>query len=119
MRPSVHSARDESIDVARAVAILGMFVIHAVLVLATAVPTQGASGFVLWWCDGRAAATFVTLAGFGVARLAARHDHAEGLRVLHRRALVLWVMGVANLMIWPGDILRVYGVALLPREHAS
>ncbi len=113
MTPTVHSARDESIDVARAVAILGMFVIHAVLVLATAVPTQGASGFILWWCDGRAAATFVTLAGFGVARLAARHDHAEGLRVLHRRALVLWVMGVANLMIWPGDILRVYGVALL------
>jgi uncharacterized protein len=106
-------ARDASMDVARAIAILGMFVIHAVLVLATQLPTQGVSGFVLWWCDGRAAATFVTLAGFGVAKLAARYEHAEGMRVLHRRALVLWVMGVANLVIWPGDILRVYGVALL------
>jgi uncharacterized membrane protein YeiB len=105
--------RDDAIDVARAIAILGMFVIHAVLVLSTSVPTTGVSGFVLWWCDGRAAATFVTLAGFGVARLASRSDEATGARLLRRRALVLWMMGVVNLIVWPGDILRVYGVALL------
>ena len=32
---------------------------------------------------------------------------------LRKRALILWIMGLWNLMIWPGDILRVYGVALL------
>lgn len=105
--------RDDAIDVARAIAILGMFVIHAVLVLSTAVPTTGFTGFALWLCDGRAAATFVTLAGFGVARLASRADSATGARLLRRRALVLWIMGVVNLVVWPGDILRVYGVALL------
>jgi len=68
---------------------------------------------ILWWCDGRAAATFVTLAGFGVARLAVKYPGHEGSRLLRRRAAVLAVLGVINHAIWPGDILRVYGVALL------
>ncbi len=105
--------RDEAIDVARAIAILGMFIIHAVLVLGTSVPQSGVSGFVLWLCDGRAAATFVTLAGFGVARLVAKHPPEQAARTLRRRAAVLWTLGVVNLVVWPGDILRVYGVALL------
>jgi uncharacterized protein len=105
--------RDEAIDVARAVAILGMFVIHAVLVLAVSYPRTGTAAFLLWLCDGRAAATFVTLAGFGVARLAAKDARVVATQTLHRRALALWVLGVLNLIIWPGDILRVYGVALL------
>lgn len=109
--PPAH--RDEAIDVARAMAILGMFVIHAVLVLGAFYPRTGASAFVLWLCDGRAAATFVTLAGFGVARLAAKDTPDLAARTLRRRALALWVLGVLNLVIWPGDILRVYGVALL------
>lgn len=104
--------RDEAIDVVRAVAILGMFVIHAVLVLSADFPRSGGSAVVLWLCDGRAAATFVTLAGFGVSRLAAKYTNDMGRRILHRRALVLWAMGVLNLIIWPGDILRVYAVAL-------
>ncbi len=105
--------RDDAIDVARAIAILGMFVIHAVLVLAVAYPRSGPLAFVLWVCDGRAAATFVTLAGFGVARLAARRATSNVDVTLRKRALILWAMGVLNLIIWPGDILRVYGVALL------
>jgi len=109
--PPAH--RDEAIDVARAMAILGMFAIHAVLVLGAFYPRTGASAFVLWLCDGRAAATFVTLAGFGVARLAAKDTPDIAARTLRRRALALWVLGVLNLVIWPGDILRVYGVALL------
>lgn len=105
--------RDDAIDVARAVAILGMFVIHAVLVLSVTYPRSGPLAFVLWVCDGRAAATFVTLAGFGVARLAAKHPIANADITLRKRAVILWTMGVLNLIIWPGDILRVYGVALL------
>jgi uncharacterized membrane protein YeiB len=31
----------------------------------------------------------------------------------HRRALVLWIMGVVDLIVWPGDVLRVYDVAFL------
>ncbi len=106
------SARDDAIDVTRSIAILGMFVIHAVLVLAAAYPRSGPSAIVLWLCDGRAAATFVTLAGFGVSRLYARYSADIGGQLLRRRALILWAMGVLNLIVWPGDILRVYAVAL-------
>jgi uncharacterized membrane protein YeiB len=105
--------RDDAIDVARAIAILGMFLIHAVLVLAAAYPRSGPLAFVMWVCDGRAAATFVTLAGVGVARLASKYPAALADVTLRKRALILWIMGVLNLIIWPGDILRVYGVALL------
>jgi uncharacterized protein len=104
--------RDDAIDVVRALAILGMFVIHAVLVLAAAFPLSGPTAFVLWLCDGRAAATFVTLAGFGVARLVAKTPPALVRRTLRMRALMLWGLGILNLTIWPGDILRLYGVAL-------
>lgn len=112
MTTSAAPSRDEAIDVARAIAILGMFVIHAVLVLSASYPRSGGSALVLWLCDGRAAATFVTLAGFGVSRLAAKYPSEVGHRLLRRRALVLWIMGVLNLIVWPGDILRVYAVAL-------
>jgi uncharacterized membrane protein YeiB len=54
----------------------------------------------------------VTLAGFGVARLAAKGSAMRTGRTLRRRALLLGIMGVLNLVIWPGDILRVYAVAL-------
>jgi uncharacterized protein len=113
MMAVIPAPRDEAIDVARAFAILGMFVIHAVLVLGTSVPSGGMTGVVVWMCDGRAAATFVTLAGFGVARLAAKQSGSDMTRTFWRRALVLWTLGVLNLVFWPGDILRVYGVALL------
>lgn len=82
MRPS---HRDEAIDVARAVAILGMFIIHAVLVLGSSFPTSGPAAFVLWLCDGRAAATFVTLAGFGVVRLVAKYPPEQAVRTLRPR----------------------------------
>jgi uncharacterized membrane protein YeiB len=108
----VSPPRDSAVDAVRAIAILGMFVIHAVLVLGAQYLTSGFEAAVLWICDGRAAATFVTLAGFGVATLWARAPEHERDALLRKRALVLWVAGVLNLVIWPGDILRLYGVAL-------
>ncbi len=104
--------RDTAVDAARAMAILGMFVIHAVLVLATEYPKTGVEAAVMWLVDGRAAATFVTLAGFGVATLWRKLPDTDRDTVLRKRALVLWTAGVLNLIIWPGDILRLYGIAL-------
>ena len=34
-------------------------------------------------------------------------------KTLTNRGLFLLVVGFVNLLIWPGDILRVYGVSLL------
>ena len=70
--------------------------------------------------QGRAAATFVVLAGVG-ASLMARSARASGdagarravRRALLRRALFLGVLGTAFLTIWPADILHYYGAWML------
>ena len=54
---------------------------------------------------GRAAATFVTLAGMGAVLLGER-------RVLLRRALFLGVVGYGWYELWPGDILHFYAFYL-------
>lgn len=94
--------RSPGLDVARAIAIFGMFVVHAGLVLA---PADEHVLFTV--CEGRAAATFVVVAGIATSR--ANLPAA----VLRRRGAALLALGFLNLAVWPGDILRIYGVALL------
>src|SRR5215468_7802278 len=64
-------------DVARSLAMLGMIVVHFGLVMA-ADPTRPAwSAWIMHGLDGRAAATFVVLAGVGLtlrSRRGWRHD---------------------------------------------
>lgn len=108
-------------DLARALAILGMVVVHFSIVMAKdwTQPPWLAS-IVFGFLDGRAAATFVVLAGVGITLMSRRAVEsgdpaalAEVRRTLVRRGLFLLAIGFINLMIWPGDILRVYGVSLL------
>ena len=112
--------RLEGPDVARAMAILGMMVVHFMLVMTDGVPPERWSDFLLGLLDGRAAATFVILAGMGVTFIARKADGPAGApgrntmaAILRRRGLLLLALGFLNLTIWEGDILRVYGVSLL------
>jgi uncharacterized membrane protein YeiB len=107
-------------DVARALAIMGMVVVHFSLVMANDQSGPVLLQAVLGFLDGRAAATFVILAGVGLTLLARRAMMSEDVqaiaqvrRLLIRRGWFLLVLGFVNLTIWPGDILRVYGVSLL------
>lgn len=69
--------------------------------------------------DGRAAATFVVLAGIG-ASLGSRQARLDGgsaerraaQLTLAKRGLFLFVAGWAFYLIWPADILHYYGVYL-------
>src|SRR5262249_20743507 len=104
----------------RSLAILGMVVVHFSLVLAADRSRPAWLAWVLASLDGRAAATFVVLASVGVTLLARRTvlsaDPAAvpGVRkTLARRGLFLLALGFVSLAVWPGDILRVYGVSLL------
>jgi uncharacterized membrane protein YeiB len=107
-------------DVARSMAMLGMIVVHFGLVMAVD-PTRPAwSAGIMHVLDGRAAATFVILAGVGLTlrsrrAVAARDERAiDPVRMtLIRRGVFLLAMGFVNVVIWPGDILRVYGVSLI------
>jgi uncharacterized protein len=107
-------------DLARAVAIFGMVVVHFSLVMAADRTGPGWLDAALGFLDGRAAATFVVLAGIGVTLMSQRAVKspdalaiANVRKALIRRGLFLLVLGFVNLRIWPGDILRVYGVSLL------
>jgi uncharacterized membrane protein YeiB len=107
-------------DIARSLAILGMVVVHFSLVMASDRGSPAWLAEVLGFLDGRAAATFVVLAGVGITLLSKRAVAsgdptalARVRRILVRRGLFLLLVGFANLRIWPGDILRVYGVSLL------
>jgi uncharacterized protein len=114
------SPRQLGLDVARALAIFAMIVVHFTLVMSKSDNGPAWLSVLLGFFDGRAAATFVILAGMGVTlmpRKAVRsHDsHAinQVRRVLTIRGVILLTAGFLNLVIWPGDILRVYGVSLL------
>jgi uncharacterized protein len=109
------------IDLARSLAFLGMVFVNF---RTTLVPSSeaGDRGWLTWLdsrLDGRAAATFVTLAGVGVSLMSSRAratgDPKELGRVrgvLVRRAAFLFAVGLLYWPIWPADILHVYGVFL-------
>ncbi|WP_298539687.1 DUF418 domain-containing protein [uncultured Aquimarina sp.] len=106
------------IDVARALAVFGMIIVNFKVVF-------GANG--LSWVksaasifDGKAAATFVVLAGIGLALMTnsaiQKNDLAKLKTVLIRimkRALFLFIVGISYITIWPADILHFYGVYML------
>jgi uncharacterized protein len=107
-------------DVARAIAILAMVVVHFSLVMGTGRDESPWFDCLLGLLDGRATATFVILAGIGVTMMSRRAVAIADpqaivalQRTLIRRGIVLLAIGLLNLYIWPGDILRVYGVSLM------
>jgi uncharacterized protein len=99
-------------DFARAVAIFGMLVDHCIQVLGPKVPT-GWGNTLMTMLDGRPSAVFVVLSGVGVTLLGRRGDAAGLRRTLWRRGAVLLGIGFINQAIWPGDILRLFGVSLM------
>ncbi len=116
--PAPQSSRILGLDLARALAIFGMLTVNFRARL-----TQEELPELLLrlaeQVDGRAAALFVFLAGMGVALLtgkARRSGDPAALRadryLLMRRALFLFVIGLAFRQIWSFDILHFYGVYL-------
>lgn len=116
-QPSTDRKRVVGLDVARALAVLGMTVVHFNLVMTAGGTPRKWSAVMMFLLDGRPAAVFVMLAGMGVSLLSAGADRAGTPAMtdamLRRRGLLLLLLGFLNLMIWEGDILRVYGVSLL------
>lgn len=125
-RPTIqpNSSRIIGFDVARSVAMLGMMVVHFSLVAATDRTQPAWMVGVLALLDGRASATFVILAGIGVTLMSQRAVASGDQQAISavRRSLVLrgvflLVVGFINLIIWTGDILRIYGVSLIVASY--
>lgn len=107
------------LDIARAFAIVGMVIVNfKVTMSAETNGPQWLRSFAAIF-DGRAAATFVVLAGIG-ASLGSRRQRESGdpasrrsaQWTLTKRALFLFIIGWAFYPIWPADILHYYGVYL-------
>jgi uncharacterized membrane protein YeiB len=97
-----------------------MVLVHFSMVMSFEHMHDGWLAHVIEFLDGRAAATFVVLAGVGLtlrSRRAVGADDPQALRAVSativRRGVFLLAAGYVNLTVWSGDILRVYGVSLL------
>jgi uncharacterized protein len=110
VRPA--TSRIHGYDVARALAILGMLVDHCTQVLGPRMP-EGWGLSVLQFMDGRATAVFVMLAGVGVTLLGRRYTTAERRWIMVRRGIFLLAIGFLDQLIWPGDVLRLFGVTFI------
>ncbi len=107
-------------DLARALAVFGMVAVNFKVVLGAGKNGPGWLVTAAGWLDGRAAATFVVLAGVGLSLLSRtayeRYLRGDGeplmrdRRTLLKRALFLFVVGSLYTSIWPADILHFYGV---------
>lgn len=99
--------RLEGLDLARYVALAGMVVVNFRLAMGV-----GEGNSSLHWfaglLEGRAAATFVVLAGLGFG-LAAKLGRMS-FSTISKRALFLFAAGLLNLLIFDADILHFYGV---------
>lgn len=111
--------RLEGIDLARAIAIMGMTVVNFSIYIGHAETDPSWLIQLESLFSGRAAATFVFLAGVGVALLTrrARTDRTPDLRRaarinLIKRGVFLFLLGVSFRAQWSYDILHFYGVYL-------
>jgi len=108
-------ARIVGIDVARALAVIGMIIVNFKVVFGengTSWVKSFANAF-----DGKASAIFVVLAGVGLALMtntALINDDSQKLKVIRikifKRALFLFFLGFSYIPIWPADILHFYGI---------
>jgi len=110
--------RIAGIDVARALAIMGMIIVNFKI----AFGDKGNEFYKLFASifEGKAAATFVVLAGVGIAFMsnnAVKNNDKIKLKNIRiriaKRAIFLFVIGLLYIPIWIADILHFYGIYML------
>ncbi|WP_299931895.1 DUF418 domain-containing protein [uncultured Pelagimonas sp.] len=107
----ISRSRLEGLDLARYLAFVGMVIVNFKIAMG-AEGEQGLLGFLTSSLEGRAAATFVVLAGIGLG-LAARKRLTQTVGVTIRRAAFLLVLGLLNMTIFEADILHYYAFYFL------
>lgn len=101
-------ARIEGLDLARLVALVGMVAVNFRVVMSDGSESSTALDALFPLLEGRAAATFVVLAGIGLGLSAATSDHERPSRTILKRAGFLLVAGLLNAIVFDGDILHFY-----------
>ncbi|MGW6027038.1 DUF418 domain-containing protein [Streptomyces sp. NPDC055099] len=105
------------VDLARALAVFGMYIVHIGPVLSS---THGVGTWIRYLADGHSSALFATLAGFSLMLIAGRREPKTGLAGRQAkariaiRAVVLLALGTVLAMEYGGVIiLGFYGVYFL------
>ena len=103
------------IDVARAISIIGMIIVNFKIVFGGQ-GTKWMENFAEFF-EGKASATFVTLAGVGIALMtnsAIKNGNLEKLKKskyqILKKSLFLFIIGLSYFLIWPADILHYYAI---------
>ncbi|WP_445476760.1 DUF418 domain-containing protein [Marinobacter nauticus] len=106
------SPRLDGLDLARFVAFFGMVIVNFKIAMGAEGDT-GVLNFLTRALEGRAAATFVVLAGIGLGLAALRSDLGQTVSVTIKRAIFLFVVGLLNFLVFDADILHYYAFYFL------
>ncbi len=111
------SKRLEGLDVARFLAFVGMVIVNFTIVMGAeggegSVGGEGIASLLSGALEGRAAATFVVLAGVGLG-LSNQRSVVQTISITLTRALFLLVLGLLNMLIFDADILHYYAFYFL------
>lgn len=112
------SDRLRGLDVARFLALIGMVLVNFDMVMvnlgdATVFPKMGMGLGLTDVLQGRAAATFVVLAGIGLGLSFARQGWDLTFVTTLKRAAFLFILGLLNTTIFDADILHYYALYFL------
>ncbi|NOZ33662.1 MAG: DUF418 domain-containing protein [Alphaproteobacteria bacterium] len=109
MQPAPDSGRLTGLDFARFLAFSGMVFVNFHVVMGAATGT-GPIAWFLGFLEGKAAATFVVLAGVGLGLAARRTGWGALSATTMKRAVFLMAAGLLNSLIFPADILHYYAI---------
>lgn len=103
------NARLEGLDLARFLALGGMMLVNFRLAMQPLAGSPWLEAF-FRFLEGKASATFVSLAGLGLVLATRSKNTVEAYGWVTRRALFLLVAGLLNLLVFPADIIHYYAV---------
>ncbi|WP_271271527.1 DUF418 domain-containing protein [Aliamphritea hakodatensis] len=112
---TLHTTRLDGLDIARFLAFVGMVIVNFRIIFSGDSDNDFSTlGQLLSLLEGRAAATFVVLAGIGLGlagmRAAPEQSTFATAIVTLKRSVFLLVLGLLNMLIFDADILHYYAV---------
>jgi uncharacterized membrane protein YeiB len=113
MTQNISTSRLDGLDLARFVAFVGMVIVNFKIAMGAESAIDTPLSVFLVALEGRAAATFVVLAGIGLGLAAANSDHRQMVTVTLKRAAFLLVLGLLNALVFEADILHYYAFYFL------
>ena len=114
------AGRLDGLDLARFIAFMGMVIVNFKIAMGAEGTHDGLISLITVALEGRAAATFVVLAGIGLGLATTRSGQAQPVSVTLKRAAFLLAIGLLNSLVFDADILHYYafyfffGVFCLP-----